>query len=157
MTRIETLVLVHEKEKILLAMKKRRFGAGRYNGFGGGVEEGEKIKEGALRETKEESGLIPKNLNYIGKILFKFLDTDEQDHEVHFYEVTSYEGEPVETEEMKPVWFDKNSIPYDEMWPDDKYWMPLFLAGKKFKGEFHFKGKGEGISFYDLNEVQNIE
>lgn len=25
-----------------------------------------------------------------------------------------------------------------DMWADDEYWMPLFLEGKSFRGEFHF-------------------
>ena len=155
MTRVETLVLIHKSPKILLAMKKRKFGKGHYNGFGGGVEDGESIIDCAIRETQEESGIIVSNLIYVGKILFKFLNSDEQDHEVHFYRATNYEGEPTETEEMKPVWFEQENLPYDEMWADDKYWMPLFLEGKKFTGEFHFSGKN--IAFQRLNEVEQIE
>jgi len=74
---------------------------------------------------------------------------------VHFYRVTKYEGEPVETEEMKPVWFNQNEIPFEEMWADDKYWMPLFLRGKKFVGEFHFSGKG--IAYHELDVVEELE
>ncbi len=154
MTRVETLVLIHQHPKVLLAMKKRRFGKGRYNGFGGGLKEGEAIIDCAIRETKEESGIIVSDLIYVGKILFKFLDSDEQDHEVHFYKATNYEGEPVETEEMNPKWFHHEELPYEEMWPDDKYWMPLFLEGKKFIGEFHFSD--EGITHYELNEVEEM-
>ena len=44
-----TLVLVREPGKILLGMKKRGFGQGRWNGFGGKVENGESILEGAKR------------------------------------------------------------------------------------------------------------
>ena len=39
---------------------------------------------------------------------------------------------------MKPEWFLEKEIPFDQMWPDDKYWIPMFLAGKKFKGKFLF-------------------
>ena len=38
-------------------MKKRSFGAGKWNGFGGKVKEGEEIHEAAKRETKEEAGI----------------------------------------------------------------------------------------------------
>ena len=41
---------------------------------------------------------------------------------------------------MSPKWFDISSIPYDSMWPDDKYWFPLFLKGLKFSGYFKFQG-----------------
>ena len=36
-------------KQVLLGMKKRGFGAGRYNGFGGKVEPGETVKEAAIR------------------------------------------------------------------------------------------------------------
>lgn len=44
-----TLVLVHNPKQILLGMKKRGFGVGRWNGFGGKVEPNETIVEGARR------------------------------------------------------------------------------------------------------------
>lgn len=156
MVSVETLVLVHRAPRILLAMKKRRFGKGHYNGFGGKVEGGESILECAIRETKEEGGIGILDPVYIGKILFKFLDSDEQDHEVYFFKVTKYSGEPVETDEMKPIWFDQRVIPYDEMWADDRYWMPLFLRNKKFVGEFHFAKDGS-VAYYKLNEVGMLD
>lgn len=44
-----TLVMVLQPPRILLGMKKRGFGAGRWNGFGGKVQEGETIEAGARR------------------------------------------------------------------------------------------------------------
>ncbi len=44
-----TLAFVRESSRILLGYKKRGFGAGRWNGFGGKVQKGETIQEGALR------------------------------------------------------------------------------------------------------------
>lgn len=41
---------------------------------------------------------------------------------------------------MRPQWFSQEKIPYDQMWLDDKYWLPLLLKGKKFKGYFLFEG-----------------
>ncbi|MEK7607017.1 MAG: DNA mismatch repair protein MutT, partial [Patescibacteria group bacterium] len=35
-----TLCFIHQSPRILLGMKKRGFGAGRWNGFGGKVEAG---------------------------------------------------------------------------------------------------------------------
>jgi len=42
-----------EQDRILLGMKKRGFGAGWWNGFGGKVQQGETIEEAAKRSTKE--------------------------------------------------------------------------------------------------------
>lgn len=48
-SRLYTLVLVLQPQRVLLGMKKRGFGAGRWNGFGGKVQEGETIEDGAKR------------------------------------------------------------------------------------------------------------
>ena len=44
--------------KVLLGLKKRGFGRGKYNGFGGKPKEGESVEETALREAREETGLV---------------------------------------------------------------------------------------------------
>lgn len=43
---------------VLLGMKKNGFGKGKYNGFGGKIEQNEGIKAAVLRELEEECGLI---------------------------------------------------------------------------------------------------
>jgi len=47
--KVLTLAFVRQGSKVLLGLKKRGFGEGRWNGFGGKVHVGETIKEGALR------------------------------------------------------------------------------------------------------------
>ena len=42
---------------LLLGLKKRGFGAGKWNGFGGKPESGESVRAAAIREMHEESGL----------------------------------------------------------------------------------------------------
>lgn len=44
-----TLVFVRNRDKILLGLKKRGFGSGKWNGFGGKVMPGERITEAAVR------------------------------------------------------------------------------------------------------------
>ena len=56
--KILTLVFLREDCRVLLGMKKRGFGAGKWNGFGGKIETGETITEAAVREVKEECGYI---------------------------------------------------------------------------------------------------
>jgi 8-oxo-dGTP diphosphatase / 2-hydroxy-dATP diphosphatase len=132
-----TLCVVTKNEKILLGMKKRGFGAGRWNGFGGKVEVGESLEEAAKRELIEESGIIANNIKKVGILDFEF-QNDPKILEVHIFHVDKFKGKPTETEEMKPQWFNKDTIPYDKMWSDDIYWLPILLSGKKFKGRFSF-------------------
>ncbi|KAG2184905.1 hypothetical protein INT43_000818, partial [Umbelopsis isabellina] len=133
-----TLIFVidEQEQKILLGMKKRGFGCGRYNGFGGKVEKGETILQGAHRELEEEAYVTTDKLDRVGLILFTFTN-DPVALEVHVYATNSYHGEPKESEEMKPEWFLYNDIPYDTMWPDDRIWLPILLNGKRFTGKFH--------------------
>ena len=72
--------------------------------------------------------------------------------EVHIFYVKEFKGNPTESEEMKPRWFDVSEIPYNQMWPDDKYWLPMFLDKKKFKGKFLFDESNEIID-YTLSEL----
>ncbi|XP_037783471.1 7,8-dihydro-8-oxoguanine triphosphatase-like [Penaeus monodon] len=111
-----TLMFIREGEKILLGYKKRGFGQGRWNGFGGKVEAGETPEQAAIRETKEEAGAAS---------------------------------------EMRPAWFPVSSLPFAQMWPDDRFWFPLLLRGAKFRGAFHFRGHDEILS-QKLEEVKEF-
>jgi len=152
--KILTLCTTFKNNRILLGMKKRGFGAGRWNGFGGKLHEGESVEAAAKRETQEECGIIIEALEEAGVIDFEFKNNPEI-LEVHIFKINKYSGEPVETEEMKPEWFDFDKIPYDSMWPDDKFWLPLFLKGHKFKGKFKFDEKGNRIINQELNIAKN--
>ncbi len=149
--KILTLCLAKKDEMILLGMKKRGFGEGRWNGFGGKVEEGETIIEAAIREMEEESGLKAEELEEKGIILFHFLDTGKL-LEVHIFDVLKYSGEITETEEMSPKWFNIREIPFEKMWADDIYWIPLFLNGDKFNGKFVFENNDKLLD-YNLKTI----
>jgi 8-oxo-dGTP diphosphatase/2-hydroxy-dATP diphosphatase len=149
-TKLLTLVLIYNRTHVLLGMKKRGFGVGRWNGFGGKVQEGESLENAARRELLEEANVTVSSLEEIGVLTFEFVGEPDL-MEVHVFKSQQYEGQPQESEEMRPQWFDQNCIPYKEMWPDDILWYPLFLAGKKFKGYFKFEGH-DTILDYTLAE-----
>lgn len=134
---ITTLCIIHQHPKVLLGMKKRGFATGVWNGFGGKVQEGESIEEATKREMKEESGINLIDLNKIGVLKFEF-ENNPEIIEVHIFKSENFSGEPTESEEMNPRWFHVDEIPFEQMWPDDIFWMPMFLEGKKFKGKFLF-------------------
>ncbi len=60
-------------KEVLLGMKKRGFGQGKWNGFGGKVEPGETVEAAALRELEEESCVRAAGAELRGKITFTFL------------------------------------------------------------------------------------
>ncbi len=151
--KVLTLCLWREPTRILLGMKKRGFGAGRWNGFGGKVQENETIEEAARREMQEEASLDIIAMERVGVLLFDFVG-DEVQLEVHVFRVDAATGEPTESEEMRPQWFDLDVIPFDRMWPDDKIWFQPFLAGKKFRGSFAFDG--DDMTDHELEEVEEL-
>jgi len=155
MRTVSTLCLIYQHPKILLGMKKRGFGAGRWNGFGGKVMPSESIEDCARREFEEEAGIYVENMTKVGLMEFSWKGKDEI-VEVHIFRAEDFEGEPTEGEEMKPQWYFVDEIPFKEMWPDDVYWMPLFLKGKKFKGKFLF-GEKDAILEKELIVVKELE
>jgi len=127
-----TLLFLLKEDQILLAMKKRGFGAGKWNGAGGKVEPDETVEAAAIRECQEEIGVTPQNLKLMGNL--HFFDLPDVEHYCYIYTTTEWEGEPHETDEMRPRWFHTADIPYDAMWPDDRLWLPELLQGNMFKG-----------------------
>ncbi len=136
MKTLMTLCIIRDGERILLAEKKRGFGMGFWNGYGGKVEMGEAIEQALVREVREESGLNLRTYEKRGEMEFHLADGAIK--EVHIFEGVSWEGEPVETEEMRPEWFPISQIPLDQMWPSDVFWYPFFLKKEYFKGTIIF-------------------
>jgi 8-oxo-dGTP diphosphatase/2-hydroxy-dATP diphosphatase len=154
MKKILTLCIVHQHPRVLLGMKKRGFGEGRWNGFGGKVAAGETIEEAARREMHEEAGVEVGDLEKMGILEFEFQGNPEI-LEVHVFRAQDFTGEPTESEEMRPQWYRVDEIPFDSMWPDDKFWIPMFLDGKKFKGRFLF-GPEDVVVEYNLAEAEAV-
>ena len=101
-----TLCYLLKDDEVLLIRKKRGIGAGKINGPGGKVDPGETPLEAAVRETREEVGVTPLNLDL-----------------------------------AIPLWFSIKDLPYKEMWADDQHWLPLLLAGKRFRGSVNVEGE----------------
>ena len=155
MKKLLTLCLAVQNGKVLLGMKKRGFGVGRWNGFGGKIEAGETIEDAARREMNEECGVNVLAMEKVGIHEFEFDAKRGEILEVHVFRVDTFSGVPVETEEMKPKWFAFADIPYGIMWPDDQYWLPLFLEGKKFRTKFLF-GADDIVLEKEASEVESL-
>jgi len=138
-----TVCLPIQEGKVLLAMKTRKIGMGCWNGYGGGLEEGETLIECAIRELEEESGLkaIPEDFC---KVAIAEFHNEKSDgtvfiSKVHFYLVNKWEGEPQELDAMiTPTFFDIDNLPFDKMMPADREFFPLILRGKKVLVESYY-------------------
>ena len=150
-----------EDKELLLAMKKKGFGQGKWNGVGGkfDFERDKGIFEAAIREMEEEIGVKIKKPEKLAILNFSYpylLNSEEKEWQVHVFFAKEWQGEPIESEEMKPKWFKLNEIPFNQMWPDDKFWLPKVLDGEKVKANFIFK-EGENISSYDIKIVNRLD
>ena len=155
-----TLVFLVKKSRgeitdICLAMKKRGFGKNRWNGVGGKVDGQETIEEAAKRETEEEIDVSAKELNKVAEISFYFPHNPAWDQMVHVYFADSWDGEPKESEEMNPKWFSINEIPFQDMWPDDIFWLPEVMKGNLLKAMFKF-GENDVVQSKKINIVNEL-
>ena len=151
-----TLVFLYKpgEQELLLAMKKRGFGQGRWNGVGGKLNEGESIREASVREAEEEISvkIRPDDLEQVAILDFSFEKKAVWNQQVHVFFATKWEGEPVESEEMKPQWFANVDIPFAEMWSDDVIWLPEVLKGSGVRASFTF-GENDMVTEQRMEQV----
>jgi 8-oxo-dGTP diphosphatase len=133
------LCFIVKEGRILLIRKKRGLGAGKINAPGGKLEPGETALDSAVRETREEIGVTPLQLEERGVLRFQF--TDGYSLHCTVFLAGDFEGEPIETAEAAPLWFPSEAIPYDQMWEDDRHWLPQVLEGRSISGWFIFDGE----------------
>jgi mutator protein MutT len=151
-----TLLFLKDGDQILLAMKKRGFGVGYWNGVGGKIEPGETLEQALIRECQEEIGVTPTTWHKVAEHDF-LMDTDSSPRHmfVHAFITTEWEGEPLESDEMAPKWFAKTDIPFSSMWQDDPHWIPHVLEGKKIVGAFTFD-QANNLLTHDVTHVETL-
>lgn len=153
--RAYTEIFLVQNHEVLLGEKKRGFKQGKFFGYGGKVERGDpSIVAAALREFSEETdGAVPLDLRQVGVVWVEFrgqepsVNSPDQDAaarrtrsdylpgkclEIHVFRSTGVlpdQHSVMETEEMRPVWFETTKIPWDLCLPDVRNWYPLAIDG----------------------------
>lgn len=129
---LTTLMFVISNGHVVLMRKKRGLGAGKINAPGGRLEANESALACAIRETREELLIEPRDIRPAGELFFHAHDQPR----IHcsLFTARGYAGTPTETDEAIPLLCPLDAIPYDEMWPDNRYWLPLIVAGKRVRG-----------------------
>ena len=100
-------------------------------------KKGESFEQSLIREAKEEIGIVPTEYINMGELVF--YNGEKVGFFVKVYLITEWKGTPKESDEVEPIWFTIDQIPYAQMWEDDKYWFPKVLEGKKIRAEFWFE------------------
>ncbi|MFW9899721.1 MAG: NUDIX domain-containing protein [Candidatus Thorarchaeota archaeon] len=126
------------RDKILLGKKAKGLGKGYWNGFGGKIKPGESIKEANTREVFEETGieLYEDDTFLMGLNRFIFPE-NKTILEVHVFvaHIRELINPKLNAEFDGFEWFDKGQLPYENMWSDDRYWVP-YLFEEKFSKDF---------------------
>ena len=139
-----TLLFVVAGGRVLLIHKRRGHGAGRINGPGGKIDAGETPLAGAIRETREETGVTPLAPRLAA--VMRFVELEGDDWLGYVFVAHACAGEPRTTPEAVPEWFALDALPFDRMWPDDRLWLPRVLAGEALRGDFLFR-RGELLAW----------
>lgn len=117
--------------EVLLGLKRTGFGTGKIVGIGGHVEAGESDAEAVVREVWEEVGIVvlQEHLAHAGVVEFIFPARPEWNMSCRLFTTRQWEGEPGESSEIIPEWFDTAALPRERMWQDAEHWLPPALAG----------------------------
>jgi 8-oxo-dGTP diphosphatase len=143
-------VLIIERDHLLLMKKApRRLGEGKWKALSGKLLPCETPIEGAMRETYEESGIQVTQLEPRGKLCY-FFEGRREKWIVHLFSSRSFEGELRSSDEGVVRWFSLDELPYDEMWEDDRHWLPHVIEGKKVAGAFYFNADGSKLLNFSL-------
>ncbi len=152
--------------EVFLGIKTKKIGAGLWNGWGGKEEDSDvSIRHAAVREFRQESGGMDTDVeSLIPRALIDFFfpgnETDGCDWSVAIYTVNDIRGTASDTEEMTGGrWFRVDDIPYDEMLPADRDFLPkVFSISSTFYGKIWFADGMKGIkkSHYEDKKMRYL-
>ena len=109
--------------------KKNDVHEGKWNGLGGKFETGETPEECAIREVKEESGLLMKNPRMHGFITFPMFD-GKKDWYVFLFTASKFEGELIDSHEGKLEWIPNEELLKLNLWEGDRIF--ILVIQEKF-------------------------
>ncbi len=152
-TILATLLYVQRDGKTLMLYRNKKendYHEGKWNGLGGKFEQGESAEECAIRELKEESGLIAKSLKMKGFITFPNFD-GVNDWHVFIFTIDKFEGELIDSPEGKLEWIPNEKLTELNLWEGDKIFIPWLFQDKFFSAKFIYENKkfiDYEVSFY---------
>lgn len=117
--------LLNSKKQVLLGLRKSAHAQGTWCPPGGHMEYGETNEQAAVREVKEETGLIlePEDLVFAGVTNDFFEDSGKHYITLHMI-CRKFQGTPKVTEPDKCVewkWFDIDKLPSPLMLPNQNF------------------------------------
>ncbi len=146
------LIKGNPPQQVLLGFKKRGFGQGKITGIGGKVEPGETLEQATVREIAEEIGVKVQidNLRYVAVLDFRFPAKPAWSQVAYVFLIDVWQGSPTEFDEVKPMWFAVDDLPFERMWQDARHWLPLALAGERLNAVFTFADDNETLEKFEI-------
>ena len=133
--------IFNEKGEVLL---QRRGDFGKWGFPGGAVELGETPEMAAVREVKEETGLVLTDYRYRG--IVTFVSNEWGTESMHLFTADGFEGEMKTCDEGELVWVPKSEIEHLNIWEGDKIFFQLLIESDRF---FSLKLRYEGDKLVD--------
>lgn len=132
--------VMHDNKTLMLYRNKKEndYHQGKWNGLGGKFEQGETPEECAVREIREESGLIVKDPNLKGIITFPMFD-GKDDWYVFIFTFSGYEGELIDSNEGDLSWIDDDKLTDLNLWEGDSKFIPWLYQDKFFSAKFVYE------------------
>lgn len=139
MAKISTLVFPLKDDHVYLSRKKRGFGEGFLNGYGGRGNPGEHLEQTVVRELEEEAGIQVAFEELEEVAIVNFYRGEELLYECHVYFLREWNGDFIESDEMAyPEKYLREQLPYENMWKGDLVWIPLIIKGEKIKANMYY-------------------
>lgn len=152
---VSTLIYIRRDGRTLMLLrdkKNKELHGYRYNGVGGKLERGETPEACAVREIREETGLVANSLNYRGYLCFPFFD-GEVDWLCFVYECFDFSGDVIESDEGSLHWVMDEDIPYINVYEGDRAFLEVLYGSRdNFYGNFYYKD-GKFVSC-ELNRLK---
>ncbi len=124
------VLVINDQNQVLLGKRKSGYNSGTYGLPGGRVDGDERMVDGAVRELQEETGLVAKEIKYVGVVK----EWQQTKNFIHFiYVCKAWDGQP---ETMEPGkcdgwgWYDLDDLP-ENVLKGHKLAVELYLGGSQ--------------------------
>jgi 8-oxo-dGTP diphosphatase len=138
--KIATLCYVRQSGKTLMVHRVKKANdmhLGKWNGLGGKLEPGETPEECAVREIREESGLIARHLIFKGLITFPGFANDE-DWYTFVYLIDAFEGDLIDSPEGNLMWIENSRLFELNLWEGDRIFIKWLDNSGFFSAKFTY-------------------
>lgn len=138
--RTVTCFIVQSGRILLQERPVGRIWAGMLNGPGGKVDPGEDAADAIVRETIEETGLMIVDPQPRGSLVLHLPSPRLQKLTVDIFVATATKGSAAELE-GELSWHERDALPFDRMWADQRYWLQAVLDGFSVDGDVTYEGE----------------